>query len=94
MGEIQKLKGKLAAAVARGKENEQSHAAMMSREEALRLSYTKDIPVVAGSSNLNPSKAEEVKQVQGMIAAPSDDGFHTARGGDTLDAFGPLTHRA
>ena len=30
MGEIQKLKGKLAAAVARGKENEQSHAAMIS----------------------------------------------------------------
>ena len=29
-----------------------------------------------------------------MVAVPSDDGFHTARGGDTLDAFGPLTHRA
>ena len=29
-----------------------------------------------------------------MVAAPSDnDGFHTCRGGDTLDSFGPLTHR-
>ena len=91
---MQRLKDKLAAAVARGKENEQSHAAMMSTGEALRLSCTKDIPVVAGSSNLNPSKAEEVKQAPGMVAVPSDDGFHTARGGDTLDAFGPLTHRA
>ena len=94
MGEIHKLKDKLAAAVARGKENEQSHAAMMSREEALRLSCKKDIPEKAGSSNLNPSKAEEVKQAPVMVAAPSDVGFHTARGGDTLDAFGPLTHRA
>ena len=38
MGEIQKLKGKLAEAVARGKENEMSHAAMISRGEALRPS--------------------------------------------------------
>ena len=94
MGEIQKLKGKLAAAVARGKENEQSHATMMSAGEALRLSSTKDIPEKAGSSNLNPSKAEEVKHTPSMVVAPSDDGFHTARGGDTLDAFGPLTIRA
>ena len=95
MGEIHKLKDKLAAAVARGKENEQSHAAMMSIGEALRLSSTKDIPEKAGSSNMNPSKAaEEVKQTPSMVVAPSDDGFHTARGGDTLDAFGPLTHRA
>ena len=29
-----------------------------------------------------------------MAAAPSDnDGFHTTRGGNTLDAFAPLTHR-
>ena len=29
-----------------------------------------------------------------MAAALSEkDGFHTARGGDTLDAFAPLTHR-
>jgi hypothetical protein len=44
MGEIQKLKGKLAEAVARGKEHEQSHAAMMNRGEALQLSSTRDIP--------------------------------------------------
>ena len=61
MGEIQKLKKKLAGAVVRGKENEQSHATMMSTGEALRLSSTRDIPVVAGSLNLNPYKAEEVK---------------------------------
>jgi len=42
---------------------------------------------------MNP-KAEEVKQVSGMVLVPSDDGFHTARGGDTLDALGPLTIRA
>ena len=43
---------------------------------------------------MNP-KAEEVKQVPGMVAVPSDDGFHTCRqGGDTLDAFGPLNMRA
>ena len=43
---------------------------------------------------MNP-KAEEVKQVSAMVAVPSDDGFHTARGGgDTLDAFGPLTIHA
>jgi hypothetical protein len=30
-----------------------------------------------------------------MTAVPSNtDGYHTARGGDTLDAFAPLTHRA
>ena len=93
MGEIQKLKGKLAEAVARGKENELSHATMMSRGEALRLSSTKDIPEKAGSSNLNPG-AEEVKQSPSKEAVPSDnDGFHTCRGGDTLDSFGPLTHR-
>ena len=67
---------------------------MKTVEEAKRLSSTKDIPVKAGSSNLNPGKAEEVKQAPGMVAVPSDDGFHTARGGDTLDAFGPLNHRA
>ena len=61
MGEIQKLKDKLAVAVARGKENEQSHATMMSTGEALRLSYARDIPEKAGLSNLIPSKAEEVK---------------------------------
>ena len=80
--------------MARRKENELSHTTLMNTREALRIPSTKDIPVVAGNSNLNPIRAEETKQVQGMIAAPSDDGFHTARGGDTLDAFGPMTHRA
>ena len=42
---------------------------------------------------MNP-KAEEVKQVPGMVAVPSDDGFQTARGGDILDAFGPLAMHA
>ena len=90
MGEIQKLKDKLAESVARGRENELSHTTMKSTVEALRLPFTRDIPVKAGSSNLNPNRAEEVKQVPGMVTVPSDDGFHTARCGDTLDAFGPL----
>ena len=94
MGEIQKLKGKLAVALARGKENEQSHATTMSIGEALRLSSTKDIPEKAGSPNLNSRQVEEVKQAPVMVASPSDDGFHTARSDDTRDAFSPLTHRA
>ena len=93
MGEIQKLMDKLAESVARGKENELSHTTMKSMGEALRLPSTRDIPVKAGSSNLNPSSREEVKQLPSMVNVPSDDGFHTCRGGDTLDSFGPLTHR-
>ena len=42
---------------------------------------------------MNPGRAEEVKQAPSMVAAPSDDGFHTVRGGDILDSFGLLTHR-
>jgi hypothetical protein len=80
--------------MARRKENELSHTTLMNTREAMRLPSTNDIPVVAGSSNLNPSKAEEIKQAPIMVAVPSDDGFHTARGGETLDAFGPMTHRA
>jgi len=53
MNEIHKLKDNLAVAVAKEKENEQSHAAIMSIGEALRLFSTKDIPEKAGSSNLN-----------------------------------------
>jgi hypothetical protein len=40
---------------------------MKSTGEALRQSSTKDIPEKAGSSNLNPGKAEEVKQAPGMV---------------------------
>ena len=48
---------------------------------------------MVGSSNSNPGSAEEVKQLPSMAAAPSNtDGYYTARGGDTLDAFAPLTH--
>ena len=61
--------------------------------EARRLLNQKDTPVFAGSSNSNPSSAEEVKQLPSMAAATSNtDGYHTVRGGDTLDAFAPLTH--
>ena len=81
-------------AMERGKEHELSYTKMNCTGEALRLSSRRDISKKAGSSNLNTIKAEEVKQAPGMVAAPSDDEFHTARGGDTLDAFGPLTHRA
>ena len=63
--------------------------------EARRLLNQEDTPVLAGISNSNPSSAEEVKQLPSMTAVPSNtDGYHTARGGDTLDAFAPLTHRA
>jgi hypothetical protein len=61
--------------------------------EARRLLNQDDIPVFAGNSNSNPGSAEEVKQPPSMAAAPSDnDGYYTARGGETLDAFAPLTH--
>ena len=43
---------------------------------------------------MNPSRAEGFFQPLSMQAVPSDDGFHTARGGDTLDAFGPMKHIA
>ena len=94
MNELQRLRDLQAGVMARRKEIELSHTTLMNTREAMRLPSTNDIPEKAGSSNLNPSKAEEVKQAPIMVAAPSDDGFHTARGGDTLDAFGPLTHRA
>ena len=62
--------------------------------EAKRLLNQEDTPVFAGNSNLNPGSAEEVKQPPSVAAAPSNtDGYYTARGGDTLDAFAPLTHR-
>jgi hypothetical protein len=62
--------------------------------EVTRLLNQENIPVFAGSSNLNPGIAEEVKQPPSMVAAPyNTDGQYTARGGDTLDAFAPLTHR-
>ena len=61
MTELQKLKNKLAVAMARGKENEQSYTTVKSTGEAILLSSTTDIPEKAGSLNLNPSKAEEVK---------------------------------
>ena len=61
--------------------------------EARRLLNQDDTPVFAGNSNSNPSSAEEVKQLPSMAAAHSNtDGHYTARGGDTLDAFAPLTH--
>ena len=63
--------------------------------EAQRLRDQIDIPVFAGSSNLNPGGSEEGTQPPTVEAVPSNnDGFHTCRqGGDTLDAFAPLTHR-
>ena len=79
--------------MARGKANELSYNTLKNTREALLPSCTKDIPVEAGSLNSNPGRREEIKQPPSMIAAPSDDGFHTCRGGDTLDSFGPLTHR-
>ena len=88
---IQELKGKFAelGIKPRGRRD----ASAKGTEEVTRPTSTKDIPDVAGSSNLNPSSREEVKQLPSMVAVPSDDGFHTCRGGDTLDSFGPLTHR-
>jgi hypothetical protein len=47
--------------MARRKENELSHTTLMNIREAMRLPTTKDIPEKAGSSNLNPFKAEEGK---------------------------------
>ena len=47
--------------MARRKENELSHTTLMNTREAMRLPSTNDIPDVAGISNLNPIKAEEVK---------------------------------
>ena len=73
---------------------QQNIATDKSMEEARRLSSKRSFPNQAGTSTSNP-KAEEVKQVPAMVAVPSDDGFHICRqGGDTLDAFGPLTIRA
>ena len=63
-------------------------------EEAKRLTSTKDIPTMAEISNLKPGKTEEIRQTPGMATEPSYDGFNTGRRGDTLDAFGPLSHRA
>ena len=69
---------------------------MKSMEDTRWLSSRKDIPGKAGKLNLNPGNANEIKQVPGMIAAaePSDDGFNTNRGVDSLDASGPLTTHA
>ena len=90
---IQELKGKFAELGIKPRGRRDTSA--KGTEEVTRPTSTRDIPVVAGSSNLNPSRAEEVKQAPVMEAEPSDnDGFHTCRGGDTLDAFGPMTHRA
>ena len=62
-------------------------------EVVRRLSSTQDIPVVAGSSTSNP-KAEELKQVPCLIAAPFDDTLYTASEGITLVALDPLTYSA
>ena len=89
---ILELKGKFAelGIKPRGRRD----ASVKGTEEVRQPTSAKDIPVQAGSLNLGPSRAEEVKQAPSMVAAPSDnDGFHTCRGGDTLDSFGPLTHR-
>ena len=43
---------------------------------------------------MNPSRAESFFQLHSMQAIPSDDEFHTARGCDILDAFGPMKHIA
>jgi hypothetical protein len=61
MSELQRLRDLQARVMTRRKENELSHNTLMSTGEALRLSYARDIPEKAGSSNLNPIKAEEVK---------------------------------
>ena len=61
MNELQRLRDLQARVMTRRKENELSHTTLMNTREALRLLSTSDIPVVAGSSNLNPNKAEEVK---------------------------------
>ena len=43
---------------------------------------------------MSPSRAEGFFQPHNMQAVPSDDGFHIARGGDTLYGFGPMKHIA
>ena len=92
--DLQRIRDKLEAVKASGAEDGQSHDHEKSAEEGQRLLLAKDIPVKAGSSNSNPARAEGVRQSPTMEALPSDDGFHTARGGDTLDAFCPLAYIA